>query len=352
MTEIIGDQSISNLSTMPKPERDILLRQCKSEKGISLRQLTRIRALAIKRLIEPKPNVTKEPSPCYLWAIFPPGRFAMIKRLAGESKWVNGRKGVTTDLNGVYFVKVVDTNPSTRLVQIETRPEAGKKNIGPKQRYWVEPDLLYPLLKGAADFSECCVSPKDDLFIIVPNNGINKEACEQAEEALDRDYPSTKGYLSGFEPLLRDRATWRRYLNGKPYWAVYNVGNYTFTPYKVVWAEQSRHFVAAVATSKDVPLIGRRPYVPDHKVFFVPFREKEPAYFLCGLLNSNLVREFIESHNISIQTGDIFKHMNLSPFDSSNTEHLRLATLIERAHDPAYKEAMAEARKLADILVK
>jgi Mg/Co/Ni transporter MgtE len=45
MTEIIGDQSISNLSTMPKPERDILLRQCKSVKGISLRQLARISGL-------------------------------------------------------------------------------------------------------------------------------------------------------------------------------------------------------------------------------------------------------------------------------------------------------------------
>jgi putative transposase len=45
MTEIIGDQSISNLSTMPKPERDILLKQCKSVKGISLRQLARISGL-------------------------------------------------------------------------------------------------------------------------------------------------------------------------------------------------------------------------------------------------------------------------------------------------------------------
>ena len=45
MTEIIGDQSISNLSTMPKPERDILLRQFKSVKEISLRQFARISGL-------------------------------------------------------------------------------------------------------------------------------------------------------------------------------------------------------------------------------------------------------------------------------------------------------------------
>jgi hypothetical protein len=45
MTESIGDQSISNLSTKQKPERDILLKQCKSVKGISLRQLVRISGL-------------------------------------------------------------------------------------------------------------------------------------------------------------------------------------------------------------------------------------------------------------------------------------------------------------------
>ncbi len=286
------------------------------------------------------------------WAILPIGRFSILKQIAGESKWVKGRKGVTTDLNGVYFVKAVDANASTGLVQIETRPGAGKKNIGPKQRYWIEPDLLYPLLKGASDFSECFVSPKDELFIIVPNNGVNKKACEQATEKLDEEYPLTKDYLAGFEPFLRNRATWRRYLKGRPYWAIYNVGSYTFAPYKVVWAEQSKHFVAAVSTSKNVPLIGTRPYVPDHKVFFVPFLEKEPAYYLCGLLNSNLVREFIESHNISIQTGDIFKHMNLSPFDSSNLDHLKLAALIEKAHDPVYRDALAKARDLADVLVR
>ena len=117
-----------------------------------------------------------------------------------------------------------------------------------------------------------------------------------------------------------------------PYYAVYNVGEYTFAPFKVIWAEQSGSFCAAVATSVKVPLLGKRPYVPDHKISFVDFEEEDEAYFLCGLLTSSLVKKFVESHNISIQVGDIFKHMNLPAFDAKKAVHKRLAELAKEAH--------------------
>jgi hypothetical protein len=127
-----------------------------------------------------------------------------------------------------------------------------------------------------------------------------------------------------------------------PYYAIYNVGPYTFAPFKVLWAEQSGNFCAAVAGSAETPLSGNRPFVPDHKIFFVDFQEEEAAYFLCGLLTAPLVKEFVESHNISIQVGDIFKHMNLPPFNAKKTEHRRLARLAKAAHGE-HKKASREA---------
>jgi hypothetical protein len=35
------------------------------------------------------------------WAIMKPGHFAAYQPMFGPSTWVNGRKGITTDLNGV-----------------------------------------------------------------------------------------------------------------------------------------------------------------------------------------------------------------------------------------------------------
>ena len=266
------------------------------------------------------------------WAILPSGRFSAVSSISGRSTWAQGRKGITADLNAVYFVPVEESNNTTNLVRVSSRPEAGRTNIGAARSFWVEPILLYPLLKGAADFETCYLKPRRELFAFVPNDGITREAYEDADRRMNTSCPRTKKYFKVYERWLRKRSTWSKRMPNAPFYAVYNVGSYTFAPYKVIWAEQSGSFEAAVAAGGEVPLLGQRPYVPDHKIFFVEFQKAKPAYFLCGLLACSLVKEFVESHNISIQVGDIFKHMSLPFFDHTQRSHRRLAQLVERAH--------------------
>ena len=139
-----------------------------------------------------------------------------------------------------------------------------------------------------------------------------------------------------------------------PYFAVYNVGDYTFASWKVIWAEQ-KEFCSAVVEAGTVPLIGRRSFVPDHKIFFVEFADKDEAFFLCGILNAPLVKEFIECHTISIQLGNIFKHMRVPSYDASNEEHTRLATACQKAHeasdDKHYLRLLSEMRELAERIL-
>ena len=217
------------------------------------------------------------------WAILPPGRFAAISSIKGRSTLVQGRKGVTADLNAVYFVPVEASNEATGLVRVSTRPVAGRTNIGAARSFWVEPTFLYPLLKGAADFETCYLKLRHELFAFVPNVGITWEKYEEAEHRMNTFCPKVKRYFKVYEPWLRKRSTWSKRMPNAPFYAVYNVGSYTFAPYKVIWAEQSGAFEAAVAAAGEVPLLGQRPYVPDHKIFFVEFWEAAPAYFLCGL---------------------------------------------------------------------
>lgn len=273
------------------------------------------------------------------WAVLAKGRHQVLKGLAGTCAWVSGRKGITADLNGVYFVPVLQDNGT--LVQVRSRPDAGKKSIGPVKTGWVEPELLYPLIKGAGDFESCYVKLANPyreeplLYTFVPNDGIAKTDYAASETAMNAPrLAKTKSWFASFSKLLRERSTYRRQMEsaGAPEYAVYNVGDYTFQPWKVVWPEMSTRFYAAVAGSADVPVAGERPFVPDHKVYFAGFDEKEPAHFLCGLLNSPMVREWIESHNVSIQVGDIFKHLKVPQFDASNPKHTALAKLVESAH--------------------
>ena len=45
-----------------------------------------------------------------------------------------------------------------------------------------------------------------------------------------------------------------------------------------------------------------------------------------------MISEFIESHTISIQVSNIFKHLNPPKFDSNNTLHKKISELSEQAH--------------------
>lgn len=272
--------------------------------------------------------VTSPDSP---WAVFPPGRFPLMQSLRGRSKWLNGRKGVTTDLNGVYMVRIVKVNDYDGLVQVETRPEAGKTNIGPSRRFWIEPDWLFPLLKGAGDFTACCLERAQELYIIVPNTGIKVASYKEAERQLE-SLPLTRSYFQHFESQLVKRSTYRKRQSSAPFYAIYNVGKYSFAPYKVSWAEQSATFKSVVVEATEVPIRGSQPYVPDHKVYFVPFRDKQSAYFVCGLLNCQLVREYVGSHTIQIQVSNIFQHLHLPPFDPGNSAHVDLARTCFDAH--------------------
>lgn len=291
--------------------------------------------------------VDKKGSP---WSVLKKGRFEILNALSGECSWVAGRKGITADLNGVYFVPVLQS--SRQLVQIRSRPEAGKKDIGAVRTAWVEPDLLYPLVKGARDFESCYLhldnpdNPNEKIYTFVPNKGIGKEDYAASEETMDSTSLSrTKTWFSSFKSLLEFRSTYRRQMNGAPFYDIYNVGDYTFQPWKVIWPEMSSKFFAAVAGSACVPVVGSRPYVPDHKIYYAAFDEKEAAYFLCGLLNAPMVREWIESHTVSIQVGDVFKHMNLPEYNPDNDLHNQLYKVVEHAHgehDSIKRKALVE----------
>lgn len=291
------------------------------------------------------------------WAILPIGRFAEISQIARPCEWVEGHKRITTDLNGVYFVPIIDQNATDRLVQVETQPASGRKDIGATRRAWIEPDWLYPLVKGASDFEPCYLKPDLHLYTLVPNSGIRRADFDAAGEEVV-GLPATRRYFNLFKAVLEQRSTWksRMLAAGAPSFTIYNVGDYTFKPWKVIWAEMPGNFCAAVAGSANVPMVGTRPFVPDHKIFFVALDDETEAHYLCGLLNSTTVAQYVEAHNVDIQVGDIFKHMTLPPYELAKSAHQRIAELSRQAHatrDPADRESIVIAvRQAADNLLE
>lgn len=269
------------------------------------------------------------------WSILPPGEFGLCQRLAGRCTWVEGRKGITCDLNGVYYVEIVRLSHDGRLVQIETRPQAGRTSIGPAQRSWVEPDLLYPVIKGAADVEMCRFAPQHTLCAIVPNRAITREALARAQDEVENSNPGLFGYFSAFREQLEQRSTYRKRMGNAPFYAIYNVGAYTFAPWKVVWPEQPGNSGLPVAVAGKRTLLGLpdRVLVPDHKIYFAGFEEPEPAFYLCGLLACSRVQNLVQSYHVMLQVGDIFRFMRLPKYDPDNSLHGTLCALTKQAHE-------------------
>lgn len=319
-------------------------------------RLHRADVLALVDVVQMEANPVSTTMDGAPWAVMKPGNFSAYKTLFGPSTWVNGRKGITTDLNGVYFVDIVDTNPADKTLKIRTRPHEGKTNLGNPREFWVEADSLYPLAKGAGDLHACYFLPQNELYTFVPNTGIDKASLQAAESNYTaHNNPKTLKYFQAFKTHLESRSTFKTRMKGAPFFSIYNVGEYTFAHYKVIWAEMTGDFCAAVISDAAVPTIGNRPYVADHKLYFADFKTPAPAYYLCGLLHSEIIKEMIEAHNVSTNMGDIFKHVSLPPYNATDANHAQLVKLVKAAHaqldDKARAKTVAQVRALAAKII-
>ena len=260
------------------------------------------------------------------WCLVDPGS-PMVARLLGETSWVRGRKGVTTDLNEAYFVTVIGPGSAPGVVRVRTL-EGRRKLKLPAREFEIESDLLWPLLKGAGQIEafQCLEEPA---AVILPNFGIqNYPSVEQ----FSTRYPAAAEYFARVERdtdgSLSRRATFRRTFAGRgaPYFLVYNVGDYTFQPFKVVWPEITSRFRAAVALPRAAADgLPERAVVPDHKVYFAAFDQLPPADFLCAFLNSSMVRHAVEASTARLQIGTLLRQIQVPRYDPENPNHAELA---------------------------
>jgi len=265
-------------------------------------------------------------------ACFPPGS-PPANALDGATAWTRGRKGITTDLNGAYFVRVLGPGSAPHLVTVVNDVTKRGKPV-PTHRFEVEASLLFPLLKGAKQIRPFRVEPAS-FAAIVPNvrvSGMMDEATfQQKFPAAHEHFVWVEEQTGG---ALSARSTYRRMLahSRAPFFNVYNVGDYTFSPVKVVWAEIARSLVAGIAGTN--PLSAgwdAKVVVPDHKVYFAAFDDVQPARFLCALLNSTVVRNYVDAITEKLQVGALLDRVRLPAFDPENEHHRKLVVLAEEA---------------------
>jgi hypothetical protein len=278
--------------------------------------------------------------------------------LRGSSTYIQtAHRGTISDCARVFWLKVLKYSEETNRALIRTLTEEElplARNVNPVEGAWIEADLLYPLIRGR-DVGRYCFSA-EGWYQLIPN--VHYKNIESEEEFADR-YTLTYSYLKNYEPILLRRSSYKRYQRHLPFYVIYCVGDYTFAPYKVVWMEQQdpRSFRACVISSSENGLIPNGLIVPDHKLYFAALNSMDEAHYLCGFLNSSVVRTWLGGFLHGKQIGTtIFEYMKVPQFDQNSEHCVAIAEISKHAHeqrhelrDPACLDEDTE-RRLSELV--
>lgn len=258
-----------------------------------------------------------------------------IKKVLGESEY-RAYAGVYTGLNQVYWVEVLEGMPDGSLL-IRNSELAGQKKKVKTVEETIEKELVYPLVRGR-NVKKWYVE-RDFRWIIVPHNPETGKPIPENE--IKSKYPKTYSYLFKFKKELEDRSIHKLWGKDNPFYAVYDIGKYSFYPYKVVWKYISGKISgkAEFSTAVIKPFNGdseMKTVIPNEKLMLVPLKRENEAYYLSAVLNSSVIRLFVASYVIETEISThILGRVRISKFDAKNEIHRELARLSKRAHEIA-----------------
>ena len=273
-------------------------------------------------------DAIKESSP---WLTAPKQALSGIQKVIGQSDY-KAYEGVNTGgLNGCFWIRVLEKRPNGELL-IENLHDVGKIKLQHVQTV-IEPDLVYPLLRGR-DVKRWYAEPST--YIILAQDPQMKKGIPESE--MKSRWPKTFAYLKQFEGVrkkpvrgtLRGRALYRSYFEpSDPFYSMYNVGPYSVAPFRVAWGGQ-------VATALDVSVSGSdeqdRPILNDQTAYLVPFEHERESHYFAALLNSVPVRAFYRCLAYKHTSMNFIQGLAIENYQHDNSKHDMLSSLSQQCH--------------------
>ncbi|MGC9123642.1 MAG: Eco57I restriction-modification methylase domain-containing protein [Thermoplasmata archaeon] len=275
--------------------------------------------------------------------------YEVIKKVIGSSPYYNAYAGIYTGLNQVYWIKILSKTPDGLL--ITNPPIAGQKKNVKQIESVVERDLVYPLIRGK-DVKKWYIIG-EPRWIIVPHNPETGRPIP--EEILKIKYPNTYKYFTVYQKTLEERSIQKLLGKGNPFYSVYDIGRYTFYPYKVIWKRISGAITGKAVSfaSAVIEPFDAKPVILNDSMILIPFERPEEAYYVSGILNSSIALLTIASYTYELrQETHIIKHIKIPKFNLKDPLHLKISELSKKAHNIAKEIYQNNRENLKDELIK
>ncbi|MFP4458408.1 MAG: Eco57I restriction-modification methylase domain-containing protein [Candidatus Zixiibacteriota bacterium] len=240
------------------------------------------------------------------------------------------RAGVCTWASGIYWVDILKkTGDYTQIKNYTKSSRTIDRNVETE----IEDGLLYPLVRGK-DVRRW--KSQSQLHILLPQSDDNLAKAMPENLFTDR-YGRAYEYLKDFEKYLKARKGYKKFLKNQPFYAVYDIGPYTFSKYKACWKYLDRDMQSAVLTGNGKPII------PDLNVITIPCDSENEAHYLSSMLNSSFIRLIIHSFGLCTRiTPGIMSYLPIPDFDQDDNYHMNLSELSKNAHSGQDKNIIEE----------
>ena len=283
---------------------------------------------------------TDETSP---WMVATASELEAAEKCSGPSAYAGtARYGVHTHCNGAYWVDILEPGDGEQTV-VRNLGRMGRPPVEIVEAT-VEPRHVYPLLRGR-DVQPWRAEP---VHHIVLAQDPRRPAHALALPDLERVGPRTLAYFRRHEQRLRRRSGFIRFFNPEtdPFYSVYNVGPYTFAPYKVVWREQAATLTCAVISSH-----GGQTIIPDHKLNLCPFEDEDEAHYLCGFLSSGAARFMVGAYAMTTSVAThLLKYLKVPRYDAQRRDHTALSAASRQGHQAALAGDEATVARVAETI--
>ena len=262
------------------------------------------------------------------WITGPAPFLDAIKSIIGPSEYV-ARMGACFGATGVFWLNVL-TEIDNKLALVRN-VGGGKKHVELTEGA-VEWELIYPILRGR-DIDRWTFDV--ELGVLFPQDAFDPAKAIKLV-TMRRQYPRALEFLLRFEALLRSCAVLAQYFDPArdPFYSIYNVGNYTFAPFKILWSQVADELDAVVISSSLVPNSTgpKKIIVPDHSVCSISFNDQAEAHYVCACLNSVISRSIVKNYIAIHPSPNIMSYLPVAHYNPNNKTHQRLVELSQHCH--------------------
>lgn len=244
---------------------------------------------------------------------------------------------------GVFWLEI-DRVASNGNIYVRNLSELGKHKIESEYSQ-IEPEPVYPALRGK-DIKRWKASP--EIYILVVQDPERRRGYNI--EWMRVTWTRTLGYLFMHRRILESRPLYIKFYNTDwdPFYSQFGISKDTFSSYKVVWKGMGNDLISCVVSTQKTPM-GHKKVIPQHTTSFIPTNDESEAHFLCAILNSTPVRDYIKSFSAAgrgFGTPSVINHLALPKFEPDNALHKRLAELSLALHDLAARNELGGIRAL------